>query len=196
MSNSGGMVASIEDNDGSIAKACEFLKSLNERAFGKALYAALKRAGTSGSVQMAKSVKTHYFVTSADFKSYTNNTQKINHDNGGATVGILYSGWRIPLLQFDTKIDKDGRVTARVKRSSRGGKLIRAFKQRAYGRLGIWARISEERYPIKQLYGPATPQMMYSNKEITDETAKKINETFEKRIEQEINAILNGWRSV
>lgn len=39
-----------------------------------------------------------------------------------------------------------------------------------------------------------TKQMMYSNDEITEEISEKVVETFDKRIDQDILALLNGWR--
>ncbi len=35
---------------------------------------------------------------------------------------------------------------------------------------------------------------MYSNDEIIDEISAKVSETFDKRIDQDILALLNGWR--
>ena len=35
---------------------------------------------------------------------------------------------------------------------------------------------------------------MYSNDEITGEISEKVVETFDKRIDQDILALLNGWR--
>ena len=46
---------------------------------------------------------------------------------------------------------------------------------------------------MKELFGPATPQMMYSNEAVTDEMEDKMVETYEKRIDHEILRVLNGW---
>ena len=50
-----------------------------------------------------------------------------------------------------------------------------------------------KRFPVEELYGPATPQMMYSNEEVMDEIEDKMAETYEKRIDHEILRVLNGW---
>ena len=36
--------------------------------------------------------------------------------------------------------------------------------------------------------------MMYSNDEVLEEISEKAVETFDKRIDQDILALLNGWR--
>lgn len=59
---------------------------------------------------------------------------------------------------------------------------------------GIYERIGVSRFPVEERYGPATTQMMYSNDEITEEISEKVVETFDKRIDQDILALLNGWR--
>lgn len=59
---------------------------------------------------------------------------------------------------------------------------------------GIYERIGSSRFPVEERYGPATTQMMYSNDEIIDEISAKVSETFDKRIDQDILALLNGWR--
>ena len=36
--------------------------------------------------------------------------------------------------------------------------------------------------------------MMYSNEDVMDEVEEKMADTYQKRIEHEIDALLNGWR--
>ena len=47
-------------------------------------------------------------------------------------------------------------------------------------------------FPLKQLYGPSTAQML-NNEEILDKMDETMRVTYEKRIEHEINRILNGY---
>lgn len=74
-----------------------------------------------------------------------------------------------------------------------GDFLRHAFRANAGSHWGIYERVGAERFPIRQLYGPATTQMMYSNEEVLDAIEEKMAETFEKRIDHEILRVLNGW---
>lgn len=58
---------------------------------------------------------------------------------------------------------------------------------------GIHERLGLDRYPIRELYGPATPQMMYSDENVLDAIEEKMAETYEKRIDHEIDRVLYGW---
>ena len=58
---------------------------------------------------------------------------------------------------------------------------------------GIYERQGEKRFPVKELFGPATPQMMYSNEVVMDSIEAKMASTYEERIEHEITRVLNEW---
>ena len=57
------------------------------------------------------------------------------------------------------------------------------------GHSGVMTRISARRLPLKQLYGPAVPSMI-KNDEVIERIQKEATETLEKRIDAEINNIL------
>ncbi|MCI8993165.1 MAG: hypothetical protein HFG80_10685 [Eubacterium sp.] len=57
------------------------------------------------------------------------------------------------------------------------------------GHKGIMERVSSRRLPIKELYGPAIPSMV-KNEEVLEKIKKEAAETLEKRIEAEVNNIL------
>ena len=82
----------------------------------------------------------------------------------------------------------------RVLRSSAQEVLNHAFVVRMGGHTGVFEREGPERFPVRELYGPATPQMMYSDEETMDKIEAQIVETYEKRISHEIDVVLNGWR--
>ena len=52
-------------------------------------------------------------------------------------------------------------------------------------------RVSSRRLPLKELHGPAVPSMI-KNEEIIGRIQKEASETLEKRIDAEINNILQG----
>ena len=163
-----------------------------------AVGSAVKRAATSGTAYAAKAVREEYLIHASDFKKYTHhNTTHIESSNGSTELSITYRGYHIPLLKFDTQIGKDGRISARVKRSSAKEVFQNAFRQAmpTTGHVGIFERVyDDENLPIRELFGPSVPQMMSYNEGLRTKIAEKTKEMFDKRLEHEVNAILNGWR--
>lgn len=181
--------------DGSIDRVTKLLAGIPHGA-NKAIGSAIKRAATSGEAYAAKVIRNEYCISTADFKQYTKSKRHIITQNGSTTVNIEFKGYHIPLIKFDTKIDKDGRITARVKRSSTKTILYHVFQQTVgtHGHTGIFERITDKRLPIREKLGPSTPQMISYNEDIEQEISDKVRESFDKRLEHEVNAILNGWR--
>ena len=185
----------IDDvGDGSIDRVTKMLAGISH-GVDKAMGSAIKRAASSGEAYAARVIRDEYHVSASDFKQYTKSKRHIITQGGSTTVDIEFKGFHIPLLKFDTKFGKDGRVTTRVKRTSGKTVLDNAFKATMpSGHIGIFERVSGERNPIEEKFGPSTPQMMSYNDDISQEIGDKVRETFEERIEHEMNAILNGWR--
>ena len=63
------------------------------------------------------------------------------------------------------------------------------FSAMGSGHEGVMERVSSRRLPLKQLYGPAVPSMV-KNEEVIERIQKEATETLEKRIDAEINNIL------
>ncbi len=160
----------------------------------KAVGSALTRAADAGKTEAKRAVSQEYTIGSGDFLRYTRN---INHfvrgGDGSVEVVFGFAGYNIPLLHFQMSIDGEGRPVAHVKRSNAPEVLSHAFRQQVGGHYGIYEREGAARYPIHELYGPATTQMMYSNENVLDAIEDKMAETYEKRIDHEIMRVLNGW---
>ena len=122
---------------------------------------------------------------------FINNIQR--GSNGEVSINFGYRGSVIPLRVFDTKVDRSGRVVTRVKKSGARQALDHAFEAKMGSHYGIYERQGEKRFPVKELFGPATPQMMYSNENVMDSIEAKMASTYEERIEHEITRVLNGW---
>lgn len=165
-------------------------------AFDKAVGSAIKRAAKSGEAFAARAVRDEYFVSAADFKQYTKSKRHISTTSEGTTVDIEFKGYHIPLLHFDTKVDSSGRVVTRVKRQSSRIVLDHVFSQTVgtHGHTGVFERKTSKRLPIEEKLGPSTPQMMDANDDVSQAIGDKVRETFDKRLEHEMNAILNGYR--
>lgn len=159
----------------------------------KAVGSALSRAANSGKTVAKKAVAKEYNI---DQSMFMRSTRNINHYvQTGEGVGVVfgYAGYVIPLLYFASAPSSDGKLTVSVKKSSAAEVLDNAFTAKMGHHTGIYERVGEDRFPVRELYGPATPQMMYSNEAVTDAIEDKVVETFEKRIEHEILRVMNGW---
>ena len=178
----------------SLERATNLLAGISGGAY-KAVGSALKRAADSGKTVAKRAVTKEYAISQSEFLARTRN---INHfvreSNGEITVSFGYAGCVIPLTKFNTRISSKGQVVTQVKRSSAAEVLEHSFQARMGEHRGIYERSGLNRFPVEERYGPATSQMIYSNDEVIDEISARVSETFDKRIDQDILALLNGWR--
>lgn len=184
----------VDVSAGNLERATNLLAGISGGAY-KAVGRALKRAADSGKTAAKRAVTKEYTISQSEFLARTRN---INHfvrqSSGEITVSFGYAGCVIPLTKFNTRINSGGQVVTQVKRSSAAEVLEHSFRARMGEHRGIYERISPSRFPVEERYGPATTQMMYSNDEVIDEISAKVSETFDKRFDKDILALLNGWR--
>lgn len=159
----------------------------------KAVGSALARSANSGKTFIKKPVSEEYAISSGQFLRYTRNINHFRETGEGTTVELGFKGYVIPLIEFQTHVGHDGKITTRVKRDSNAETLQHAFYARMGGHGGIYERLTSSRFPVEEKFGPATPQMMYSNENVLDQMEEHMAEVFEKRIEHEISRVLNGW---
>ena len=160
----------------------------------KAVGSALTRAAAAGKTAAKQPVTREYSISQSEFLSQTRNINHFVRDtSGGLSVVFGFRGNVIPLMKFNTRVNNSGQVVTQVKRSGAAATLDRAFTAQMGEHRGVYERVGVKRFPVEELYGPATPQMMYSNEEVTDEIEAKMAETYEKRIDHEILRLLNGW---
>ena len=188
----GGVIVDVAED--SLDKVTRLLAGINGGVY-KAVGSALARAAASGKTAAKGAVTQEYTISQSEFLARTKN---INHfvreSDGGISVVFGFRGHVVPLLKFNTRVNNSGQVVTQVKRSGSAETLNRAFSARMGGHQGVYERVGSSRFPVQELYGPATPQMIYSNEAVTDEMEKKMAETYEKRIDHEILVLLNGWR--
>ena len=187
----GGVIVDVVED--SLDKATRLLAGINGGVY-KAVGSALSRAAATGKTAAKQPVTKEYTISQSEFLARTRN---INHfvreSSGGISVVFGFRGNVIPLMKFNTRVNGSGQIVTQVKRSGSAETLNRAFSAQMGGHKGIYERVGVKRFPEEELYGPATPQMMYSNEEVTDEIERKVADTYEKRIDHEILRILNGW---
>lgn len=160
----------------------------------KAVGNALTRSANAGKTVAKKAVTQEYTISSSEFLANTRNINNITRSSdGGVSISFGYRGNVIPLIKFDTRVDRSGRVRTHVMRSTARVSLERAFRAKMGNHIGIYERLTDARHPVEEKFGPATPQMMYSNEDVLDSIEDKMAETYQQRIEHEITRLLNGW---
>lgn len=174
----------------------KILSGFSKHAGDRALGSAIKRASQSGLAYAAKAIHKEYFISEGDFKRYTRSKRHIIVDKDGTSVYVEFRGYHIPLLLFNTRIGNDGKVYARVKRTSNQEVLNHVFEATVgeHGHTGIFERKTKNRLPIEEKLGPATPQMMWANEDVYEAIDDKVREVFDQRLEHELNAFLSGYR--
>lgn len=191
---SDGMVY-IEDTGKALDRANKLLASINNgEALHKAIGSAAYRAARSARAKAGSYVAQQYTIGAGGFKSHVKD--KIVTTGGAGTGGVTsvqiqFAGTVIPLIEFKLSYSNEGSVNATVKKGG-GGALPSAFVKRVYGHFGVWERETNKRYPVEEKYGPSAAHMMMEDT-VVERMDKQITETFEKRLEHEINRILNGW---
>lgn len=159
----------------------------------KANYAALKRAGETAKTKAGQFAAAEYTISKGTFMG---NVKQKSHISGGAggvvSMNISYAGSVLPLLEFNTKYSRGGRLQTQVKRNGGAATLQHAFAESVFGPIAVFERLGTSRFPVEQKFGPSTGHMM-QNDQVIDQMEETIRETYEKRIEHEISRLLNGW---
>jgi hypothetical protein len=154
---------------------------------------AINRAATTARTEAARKVRQEYVVKHGDVIK----TIKIKKASAGELFAEVTSkGPLLPLIRFKVNPRKPSPrrkapLRASVKRGG-GGPIKRAFTaQMASGHTGVYQRVGDKRFPIRQLHGPAVPQMI-DNKEVGEWVEEKASERLEERLDHEINRVLEG----
>jgi len=182
----------IEFNAEQIKKGEMLLGGIKD-ALPRAQSNAINRSITSARAEAVRSVTKDYVITAGEVRK----TIVIKNANPNNPVGaIRSSGSPIALSKFDISPKRPGgkktNVTARVKRSGGRKPIKKAFVAGvSSGHTGVFVRAGKARYPLKQLYGPSIPQMV-GNENVMKSVEEKATATLDKRLDHEINRILEG----
>ncbi|MBU2701683.1 hypothetical protein Ga0466249_002802 [Sporomusaceae bacterium BoRhaA] len=184
----GGAANVIEFNASQIERAEQLLGGIKD-ALPKAQASAINRSLTTARTEIVRSVRKEYVIKAEDVR----NTIKVTNASAASPIGSIKSmGGPIPLVKFDTS--KENPVRVRVKKSGAKKPIKHAFLQAmGNGYRGIFIRSGKARYPLKQLYGPSVPQMV-GNETVMKSVEEKAIQTLDKRMDHEINRILEAGR--
>lgn len=185
-------IVTVQDSGNVLDRANRILAGF-PRGTLSAAHAALQRAGQRARTEARRAVSQEYYVKVGDFnKAVTYKATEKTDGNSVTSVSLNFTGHVIKLISFDTKVGQDGRVVTHVKRGNAAQALDHAFARPVFGEAGVFERKTSRRFPVRQLYGPAIPQML-NNDEVKEMVEDVVVTTFEQRMEHEILRVLNGW---
>jgi hypothetical protein len=183
----------IQFTDDQIKRAEALLGGIKD-ALPKAQSNAINRSLITARAEAIRIVREQYIVDASTVRK----TMVIKNAGLNKPSGFISStGSPIALSKFDISPTrpngkKKNPVIARVKYGSSKKTIKHAFIARtSNGRIGVFIRAGKSRFPIKQLYGPSVPQML-GEKNVSKKIEEKAAETLDKRLEHEINRILEG----
>lgn len=159
----------------------------------RAMSNAINRATDSAKTEAARKAREQYYITHKDvlstMKMYRASAQDL-------TASVVSRGNLIALPKFRVTPAKPQPrrkkpITVRVKRGQ-GGPVRKAFVAgMRSGHTGVFMRSGKKRFPIEQMFGPSVPQMLES-RSVNAWVSQKANETLDKRLDHEINRVLEG----
>lgn len=156
----------------------------------KAVSRAINRALNSMRTEATKGVRQHYYVQAKS----VNETFKINRASQNNLSGSLISrGKRLRVDKFRVKPNRDttGKNRTAVKIEIKKGSTFIAEKGFVH-KSTVFQRIGPKRLPIKVVLGASVPQML-QNANVKDNVEKAGLNTFNKRINHEVKALLKGF---
>lgn len=171
-------------------------------ALDKAVRSAMARSASRLRTGSSKAVRQRYDIKAANIRDAEN--ARVSYSFGsGVQATVTFAGRRIPLYRFNGSGPAQPAYHApaygHVLKSTSPTRFQEAFTARMpSGHTGIFERTGgktdEGKDAIRELLSPSVPQMLGSP-EVEERLAKEAAETFEKRLDHEINAFLNGWRT-
>lgn len=173
-----------------IKKVQKRLKGNSSKA-QMAIYRALNRTATNLKTNASKKAREIYRVKAKDINQ-TFSIQKANKSSLAALVVSKSKSMGLEKFKINAK-DPQKRpkaFKAAVKKSSGAKEIVRAFVANING-IKVFHRVGQKRLPIQRLYGPPVPQMV-NNREVRDFVEKQAVETYNKRLDHEINRIMEG----
>ncbi|WP_260288454.1 phage tail protein [Peribacillus aracenensis] len=183
-------------NDFSVSLDERMLKDVQDKlgAFSKkapnAISSSLNRAVTNVASNVSKEVRKEYNIKSADIK---NTLSKTRASRSNLSAIVESRGELIPLDKFKVSprtVQPKRKKPIKVGVKKGGVKpLLHSFVSDVNG-IKVFERKGKARLPVKKLFGPSIPQML-KNEDIRKNIDREGSETFNRRLDHEINRILD-----
>ena len=157
----------------------------------RAMTSAANRAIAKAKTEAFKGVTQEYKIKKGVISEYTKDSIK-NATTSDLCATLIFAGQQIPLYKYSLTKPKypPGKVFAGQKTAVA---LEHAFRNQITAKKeGIFERTGKSRLPIKQLMG-SSMRSMVSNSVVMEQVYKEAQETFDTRIEHEIERLLAGY---
>lgn len=165
-----------------------------KNAPNKAFYNTINRALSTVRSKSGKMIRETYRIKQSDITS--NQNMQVKRASVNDLEGqIDFAGSVIPLMKFKVNPTEPKRKTVSVSvLRAEGAKRLESAYVANLGRygVGVFERLTSKRETSQQLYGPSTAHMM-GNDDVLLKVETAAQETVNKRVEQEITRILNGY---
>lgn len=156
---------------------------------------AINRAATNAKSNMSKKVRENYLISAADVKATINLTKATSSK---PFARVKSTGKRINFAKFKVTprnfVKGKSGYSVQIKKEG-GSKVIPGFmagtNPNQEFRWGFYRRTGKERWPVKQLMGPAVPQMIGSKNVISwveSEAQAMLNQRIQHELEQVLGA--------
>ena len=188
----------------SLARAEKMLSGI-PGGMEKAVRSAMVRSVSHLRTSSVKAVREHYDIAAADVRANETITVRYScHD--GIQASLTFAGHKLPLHRYGGAAPKypvpgnpNAPAFGHQLKSTSPERFHNAFVARmpVSGHVGLFERTggktSTGKDEIQEIMGSSVPQMLGSP-EVEERLARESAETFEDRLDHEINAFLNGWR--
>ncbi|MEA5041373.1 MAG: phage tail protein [Oscillibacter ruminantium] len=162
----------------------------------KALSSVVRRANTTVRTEAVKGITNTYAISAQNVRAETTINMRTRKVDGGIVGTVSFAGYKLPLYRFNvtpTVPVQRATVKAAVLKENTRTPFEHAFiAKMKSGHTGMFERDTTARTPITEFMGPSTAQMA-GNSVVLEQVEQAAQETVSKRIEQEINRILNGY---
>jgi hypothetical protein len=154
-----------------------------------AISGALNRAIANVNTNIGKEIRKEYVIKAGDIKE-TITVSKASRAKLSATArskGNLIGLDKFKVSPKTINPNRKSSIKIGVKKS--GVKQVMGAFVADLGGVKVFKRKDKDRLPIQRLFGPSVPQML-ANEDIRAEIEKQGQETFDQRLEHEINRII------
>lgn len=171
----------------------EKMLSTIPKGIEKATSSAINRTLQSTRASATRKVRERYDIKAKDVRGTISLKRAGTFNPNGAMIS---RGTPIPLMQFKVNPGKPNPsrrkpVFASVKRS--GGTIKSAFVTSFdSGHTGVFERVGRSRLPLRELYGPSTPQMI-GEETIIQELGEEAKEIMLTRLSHEAQRLLGRY---
>jgi hypothetical protein len=176
-----------------IMRKCSLLA--NEAEINKAINRAAKRAADTAKAESVRQLSSEYTLPASEIRG-TITTRNVGGGKVGAVMNISSGPFALPKFKGVTPKEvmppAKGPVQAQIKKGG-GATLKQAFiAKMKSGHVGVFERQGEKPFPIDQKFGPSVTGMFKANESVNDAVMKLAGETFDKRVQHELERLLNG----